>query len=285
METLEKDIMTVATKNAYKYIDEKKEHLHTLNGKPLHGTSTVVGILNKPLTWWAAGMALKALGWTNGSPRSADFVSREEGIKIAGKARKNFFITNEQYYDWLQECYRAHDSTKKEKAIAGTDLHAELEKYVKACIKTGGKPKSLKTKGDWPEGVIIFSEWAQKNIEQFLFSEGHTYSETHWVGGIVDVGAKMKNGKMAVLDFKSSKDAYYSQFVQIGGYVVQIQENGIVDKDGNKVLDPFLAEEIIVVPFGMPKFAPRTTNNVYGFKQAFIGALENYKLSKEFDAR
>ena len=43
--------------NEYKYIDEGKEHLHTYLGKPLLGTSTVVGVLSKNLTWWAAETA------------------------------------------------------------------------------------------------------------------------------------------------------------------------------------------------------------------------------------
>ena len=39
--------------NRYKF--DAKEHLHSLDSKPLVGTSTVMGIVAKPLTWWAAG--------------------------------------------------------------------------------------------------------------------------------------------------------------------------------------------------------------------------------------
>ena len=35
----------------YRFHNENDKHLHTLNGKPLLGTSTVVGVLAKPLTW------------------------------------------------------------------------------------------------------------------------------------------------------------------------------------------------------------------------------------------
>ena len=265
----------------YKYFDEGKAHLHTLGGNPLIGTSTVVGILNKPLTWWAAGMALKELGWTNGNYKSKDFIPREEGIKIAAKARRFFFINNEQYYDWLQECYRAHDEKKKDSAEAGTDMHAELEKYVIECLENGGKPIVSDKAEMWQ--VDIFAKWAIANVEQFLFAEGHTYSKIHWVGGITDAGAKMKNGKMAVIDFKSSDRAYYAHFVQGGGYALQIEENGIVDAKGARVLAPFLVEELTIIPFRDKKLAPRTIQNVQGFKDAFLGALLNYKLNQAFN--
>src|SRR5437899_1811597 len=49
----------------YRFHDKDGEHLHTLDGKPLIGTSTAIRVLNKPLTWWAAGMALTPLGWLN----------------------------------------------------------------------------------------------------------------------------------------------------------------------------------------------------------------------------
>jgi len=133
------------------------------------------------------------------------------------------------------------------------------------------------------ERVKAFAKWAIANVEQFLFAEGHTYSKIHWVGGITDAGAKMKNGKMAVIDFKSSDRAYYAHFVQGGGYALQIEENGIVDAKGARVLAPFLVEELTIIPFRDKKLAPRTIQNVQGFKDAFLGALTNYKLNQAFN--
>ena len=47
----------------YKF--NKEKHLHTLDGIPLTGTSSVVGVLMKPLSWWASGKAVELLGWLN----------------------------------------------------------------------------------------------------------------------------------------------------------------------------------------------------------------------------
>ncbi len=228
----------------YKYTDEKGEHLHTLNGQPLLGTSTVVGILAKPLTWWASGMALERFGWTN-----SKLIPKEEGIKIAAKARKFFFINNEEYYKWLQECYRAHNDTKNKAASEGTDMHAELEKYVKIMLADqDGKPHRLN--GYDHDAVRIFAEWAIANVKQFIWSEANCYSETLWVGGISDVGCILKDGKTAIIDFKSSKEAYFSQFVQIAGYAQQIEENGLYTADGERTGLPQKIDALIVFPFG-----------------------------------
>ena len=272
------EMAKLPVRKQYEYRDEKRQHLHILAGQPLYGTSTIVGILNKPLTWWAAGMALGELGWTN--PK---LVSKAEGIKIAGKARKNFFINNEEYYAWLQECYRAHDTKKKDAAVGGTDMNAELETYVKECIAYGGKP--IVAPEDAVPAVKTFAKWAHLNIEKFLFSEGNTYSEKYWVGGIVDAGCKMKDGRTALLDFKSSKDAYYSQMVQVAGYALQVEETGIVTDMGVSILPSTEINEIVVVAFGSDEIKTRAAQNIKDFKTAFIGCLENYKLSKAFEAK
>ena len=41
----------------YKYIDEGRKHMHTIDGKPLLGTSSVVDIIAKTLHWWSAELA------------------------------------------------------------------------------------------------------------------------------------------------------------------------------------------------------------------------------------
>jgi len=262
----------------YKFLDEGKKHCHILGGEALYGTSTVVGILNKPLAFWAAGMALEGFGWKNPKKHTPQ--------EVADFAKEGWMKMREldfpEYADILQKYYRAHDTKKKDSAEAGTDMHSVLEEYVKICLEKNGEPIiPMGVTGEMP--VMKFANWAIHNVDHFLFSEGHTYSETYWLGGITDAGAKMKSGKTAILDFKSSKEAYYSQFVQIAGYCIQITERGILDKDGNQILPPFNADEMIVVPFGSEKLQPHAVENVAGFEKAFIGVLDNFILQKAFD--
>lgn len=263
----------------YQFVDEGKKHLHTLDGVPLYGTSTVVGILAKPLTWWAAGLAVAKFGWRNPKKET------EEACRVALEAGYDMVhkLSLIEYGTLLNDAYRAHADNLKVSADVGIDMHAELEKYVKACLAAGGAPLAIEKSDELHKAVELFAEWSLKNVEQFLFSEGHCYSEKHWVGGITDAGAKMKKGGIAIIDFKSTDAAYYSQFVQEGGYAVQVEENGILTREGGQILPPFKADELIIVPFRNAKIAPRSVQNVEGFKQSFLGALLNYQMSSAFD--
>lgn len=267
-----------------KYKFHKADHLHTLDGKPLTGTSTVMEVVSKPLTWWASGEAVKTLGWTpstvyqNDKPRKAEkeprVASAEQAWnRISEDVNSSTEGRGERWLTWLDNAYKAHSTRMKKAATDGTNLHERLERYVKACIERGGKP--IKGKGD---GIQEFIDWSVKNIDKFLWSEMHTYSEEHWLGGITDAGAVMKDGKVAIIDFKSSKSAYQTQFWQIGGYSIQIEENGGFDSSGNKIMDPIEVDTHIVIPFGAPEFSPAVVHDIKGMNaQAFLAALTLYR--------
>ena len=265
----------------YKYTDEKGEHLHTLDGRPLIGTSTACGVLAKPLTWWAAGMALAPLGWLN--PRKAKVDERRKSANGALVNIKN--MVADDYEKLLQICYRAHHDHKNKAAVGGTDMHAELETYVKNCIYVGRGDPMLPSP-DCCEAETVFAEWALNNVAEFLWSEAHCYSERLWTGGICDCGAILKGGGLAIIDFKSSKEAYYSQFVQCGGYAAQIQENGLFRADGTTISSGMRlaqAKALIVFPFG-GKCEPRIETNVEGYKRAFEAAVTLHKLQTQYES-
>lgn len=256
--------------NRYKYIDEGKQHLHTLDGKPLIGTSTVVGIIAKTLTWWASGLAVSKLGWLDPKKNSP------ESVKIAlleGFERVRS-LSLDDYGKLLGEAYKAHSVRLKDAASDGTDLHAELETYVKSVIS--GEPYTIEN-----EKVAKFAIWSELNVKKFLYSEAHCYSETFWTGGIFDCLAEMNNGKIALFDFKSAKEAYFGHFVQLGGYAVEIDENGIFDADGNKLGEAKI-DELYVVPFGAEDMTPKPHFEVDGMKGYFVNAVNLYKGSEMF---
>jgi hypothetical protein len=117
-----------------------------------------------------------------------------------------------------------------------------------------------------------------ENVNRFLWSEMHCWSETLWLGGISDCGALLKDGRFAIIDFKSSREAYASQFWQIGGYDLQISENGGYLADGEKVLDVLKPIDIyFVIPFGAEKPEPVACGDVEGCKTAYKAALTLYK--------
>ena len=67
----------------YKFDD--KNHLHTLNGKALTGTSSIGNVLAKPLTWWASGLAVSKLGWIK---KTDTRKATKEEVALNAEARK-----------------------------------------------------------------------------------------------------------------------------------------------------------------------------------------------------
>lgn len=259
----------------YKFLDERGQHVHTLDDQPLFGTSTVIKDVMPPfLARWGAQCAVDHLKATG-----------EEAA-----AGKLWYCSIEDFDKAVLAWSKVRDTA----ASKGTDLHAELERYVKHCIeKHGGSPREVIMPGD-PENekkIREFSKWAVEFVDQFIASEVNVYSREAWVGGIIDCVARLKTGELAIIDFKSSKEAYFNHFVQVGGYALQIEENGAFLADGTRALWETGRKEfggiqtLIVVPFGGKTLVPVQVQNVQGFKEAFQHCVEIYKLMQAFKKR
>jgi len=264
----------------YEYIDENKKHLHTYNKKPLLGTSTVVGVIAKPLTWWASGLACEKFGWINKGNAQKGWTSKEERLLSAERVKADIeLMDTETYLTLLDDAYKAHSVKLDTSATAGTDMHAELEKYVKLMISDqAGQPMLMN--GYENNAVEQFAIWSIENVAEFLYSEANCYSERLWVGGISDVGARLKDGRYVIIDFKSSKEAYTSQFIQCAGYAIQLEENNILDSTGyvQRIVD-WKFDGVIIFPFGADKVEPQAKWNMEELKQGFESAVTLYKLT------
>lgn len=262
LEQLEKEYLAGI---GYKF--DAKKHIHSLDNKPLIGTTTALGVIAKPLTWWASGMAMKKLGWTNPKDTAKgvrkdiadNFLQKIKGMNI------------DEYMETLDIAYRAHADNLKDTAQAGTDLHAELERYVKDHMNN--------TLGEYDAKIRPFITWSQENVEKFIWSEKSCYSRTMWTGGQSDAGAKLKTGQVIVIDFKSSKEVYFNQFIQCAGYAQMIEENGLFTDTGvsvGKINEPISG--VCVVPFGAKLVEPKFHWDIDELKIAFNHAVNLYKI-------
>lgn len=258
--------------NRYKFDD--KNHIHLLDDKPLIGTTTALNVLAKVLTWWASGLAVKELGWTN--PKE---VSAKDRLNISSKRFSEIKALNEEeYLTLLDKAYRAHSVKLDKSADAGTDMHAELERYVKNCINNNdGFPEEYDGEH---EAVKIFYIWAKDNVKKFLISEGHAYNESLWIGGILDLLYEDKDGRLVILDFKSAKEAYMSHFFQCGGNDLEISESGVLDKDGNLIYDlkGRKVEYYGVFPFGAKNPKPEFHYDTNSAKEGFQYCVGLHKI-------
>lgn len=223
---------------SYRFLKDANTHVHQIlddgNWKNLHGTSTVSkSVVDKSdfLIPWAVNLAVKAM---------------EEG-KTPDEAKL------------------AHKSSKDKSAVKGTDMHAELEAYVRFCIDQDGIPQNISN-----AQIQVFIDWAIQNVEFFIFSEANCYSRRLWLGGEGDVGFIMKDGRRVLGDFKSSPKAYTDHFIQCALYDIQMAENGLFNRDGKRIGDWTLADGYCVFPFRSKPFTPE-----------FVWAAEQYREGAE----
>jgi len=270
--------------NRYRF--DAENHVHLLDGRPLVGTSRVGSVLAKPLTWWASGLAVQTFGCPD--PKVLTKIKNRKATKEEIETHRNGLsqflttlreFTPEQYEVLIDKAYRAHQTTLKDKAATGTDIHAECERYIKARIAGSGDSAT-----DYSPQIMPFVKWSYENTKRWLWSEGHCYSEKHWIGGICDAGYEKLDGTFGILDFKSTKEAYVPQFWQCAGYDIQISENGVLDKDGNEIIRfcPWNASEYCIFAFGGETPKPYFFSDPKGAKEAFLATLLIYnKLPQE----
>lgn len=257
----------------YKF-DEKK-HVHTLNGKPLIGTTSLIKeIMPPPLSWWASGKALEMLGWTN--PK---LVKEEDGLGEVSrflKALPELSNNEASWYDFLQKCYKNHANTSKKRANEGKDTHAKVEEAVKEAITNHG---GLLRESYEDEEVERFASWGRG--KQFIYSEINVYSEILWLGGQLDLIYKEMD-EYYLADIKTSKAIYPSQFIQQGLYDCQQEENGFYDAGGNKLGDPLKIKGYTVVtvpPAG--GIEVKTYRGTQQLKELGVSFVNTYKVIQE----
>lgn len=268
------------------YFFDKVNHIHLLNGKPLIGTSSMANVLNKPLTWWASGLAVAKLGWIHKGDKIKGWTPPDIRHDSAEKMRfKISRMSTEEYQDLLDEAYKAHSIKLADSAEQGTNMHAVMECYVKDCIdKNDGKPiKDYKSSyvnvtDVNKEKLQILVDWSVVKVKRFIASEINCYSEKLWLGGVTDCVFEDIDGKYAILDFKSNKEVYLSYFWQCCGYAIQLEENGGFTPGGIKILSlekPI--DYVCVLPFGMKKPEVQYNFDVSGGKEAVSAMLLLYK--------
>lgn len=278
--------------NRYRYTDATGEHLHTLDGQPLIGTSRVGNVLAKPLTWWASGLAVQTFGCPdpklltrirNRKATPAEIHTHMESLEMFLKHLQRMDV--DDYAKLVDAAYRAHQVSLKDKASEGTDLHAEVERYVKSRMSTVApftEPFPLSKEPaliQFSPEIQPFIDWSRANVKRFLWSEGHVYSERMWTGGISDIGYEDNDGNIGICDIKSSKEAYLSQFLQCAGYSIQALENGILDADGNVLYTlERPVQHYCIFAFGATPPQPYFYYDMAGAEQGFEAELLLYRM-------
>lgn len=181
--------------------------MHTLDGKPLHGVTTVLSVISKPaLIQWAAGMASQYI--------------EDEVAKIARENDGLGYLKElgDKWATILKEARVAHRKKKEAGGDWGKAVHDAIEQW----IKTKTEPQ---LEGTQLQAFENFKKWAEDNKVEFLESEKHLHSKELWIGGIVDLVFRM-DGKKYIGDIKTSSAIYNEAFFQMGAYNLCLEEMG-----------------------------------------------------------
>ena len=124
--------------NRYKYADARGEHLHSLDGRPLIGTSSAMKVLAKPLAWYGSGKAVEAFGVPdpkvltkikNKKATAEEKQKHMDAMKLSLSTVQSMDV--EGFSMLIDTAYRAHDVYSRSRMKLGTNVHAECERFVK----------------------------------------------------------------------------------------------------------------------------------------------------------
>jgi hypothetical protein len=111
------------------------------------------------------------------------------------------------------------DETLDESANRGILVHSLIENYL---MKPSNEPILIQDQFVY-NALLNFIEWRSVNSINPILQEASFSSKNF--GGTLDLYCEL-NGKLTLMDFKTSKDIYLSHFIQLSGYILLLEENG-----------------------------------------------------------
>ena len=173
------------------------------------------------LSAWGAKECAKFLGYSDyegDTERATEVIQHifeisqeENGIK--------------KYIEFLKEAKGASGRKSKTALVDGKKGHAWLEEYVKARIR--GKELPAMPVGTLKRPIEQFLEWEVKNISTWVLSEARVAYPEKGYAGTMDALAIMKNGKLAVVDFKFASHISEDYYLQTAAYAFTFEPYGI----------------------------------------------------------
>lgn len=208
-----KVILSTSFDGKHKLAFNEATHRYRLNGKSCSGWTTIIKA--------SYPTSLGLISWMQGQAATYAF---EEGYTL-GKSEQA--VTQETKKEVIALSKKVHEKTAQEAADIGTITHSFAELHSLGKIEEANNLlEKVKSVDKWPiiESCIKkYLEWAKVNKGEFVSAEVLTASPTLHVSGKFDRLDRV-NGKLRLRDYKTSKAIYPEQFVQLGGYIINIKE-------------------------------------------------------------
>ena len=204
------------------FVNDKHQHRYQVKatGEWLQGVSSVSSIVPKDwLSAWGGKECAKFLGYDEHD----NFTNAEEMLeKIKGLDLKG-------YIKLLAEAKGASGRKSKTALVDGKLGHKWLEEFVGAKI-AGAVPPDKPT-GSLERPITQFLEWEANNIDYWILSEAIVAYPERKYCGTLDGLAMLKNGHLALIDFKFSSHISEDYFLQTAAYAYTFEPYGIKVQD------------------------------------------------------
>jgi predicted RecB family nuclease len=162
-------------------------------------------------------------------------------------------IRNQGLDDWKRKVgFEEADRVSEESSALGTRVHAACEAINR------GRPYELTDEIE--PFAAAWTAWKDRHVEEILFAEEFVWSEEYGFAGTIDAVALLKNGLVALLDFKSSKYPHWEYRLQTVAYAVALREREGLPVDRRALIQ-------------MPSKKPGTLNAIYYPDDAYDWSL------------
>lgn len=148
------------------------------------------------------------------------------GKRVPGVTTVLGILNKPALLKWAWECGRAGlelERTRQVAADVGTVAHALCEAHLRGMDldRSNIAPVVL---GKAETSFLRFLDWWDREQLTVLHSELQMVSETWQCGGTLDVLAERKDGRVVLVDLKTSKGIYDEMLIQASAYAAMYEE-------------------------------------------------------------
>jgi hypothetical protein len=143
-------------------------------------------------------------------------------------------LDRQAFADWAKDLCNTPRRTATRAAHIGTEVHQFIE----------DKSNDLRPEYSQDDEVARcqrgVAAWYDQNVDQVIASERRLYSLKWKIAGTVDMVAKMKNGRIAVIDWKGVNNLDASTKIKAGHIGQLTAYKACLEEDGEKIDDCLL---------------------------------------------
>lgn len=241
-------------------LDAKHRYSADVKGagpRAVPGTTGITGVIDKSgaLVGWAKNQVLDYIRERVVFDSKGAFVLDHKGARLP--------LDEIQLATLLQEAKYA-DKRKTEKAATiGTTVHEWVERHIKLILDGHAKQLPAPRNKTVLNGVSAFLQWEAANKVEYIFSERQVLSIKHWFAGTLDILAVV-NGKLSVVDIKTTSGVYDEMFLQTAAYVIALEEE-FGEKIEQRIIVHLNRDTGVVTPHPVDQEGPGIEADTKGF--------------------